>query len=211
MKNPKKKTTLKDNAPKRIHQSHSLLDRLGGTSLTLAGNRFVTSLFIVLFAILSFLYFPSWGGGDYDMWWHFALGKYYLSHQYDESKSCALLLDTCRSQLALQHLAGKHHCIPFLRRGRGIWALVVSMGHIRRYLSLFPVFCASHPGQVGHQRNFSPVHDRHCRRACARISQTGSLHPPLFFRPRLLCSFQSNATNYPLAIFICTRPCLFSG
>ncbi|MBE0558893.1 MAG: hypothetical protein IH628_16825, partial [Proteobacteria bacterium] len=76
----KKRTRGNDNTPKRIHQSHSLLDRLGGASLTLAGNGPVNALFIALLVILAFLYFPGWAGGDYDMWWHFALGKYYLSH-----------------------------------------------------------------------------------------------------------------------------------
>jgi hypothetical protein len=76
----KQRARLKNNAQKHVSQSHSLLDRFGRTSLTLSENKIVTSLFIVLFVILSFLYFPSWGGGDYDMWWHFALGKYYISH-----------------------------------------------------------------------------------------------------------------------------------
>jgi|WetSurMetagenome_2_1015567.scaffolds.fasta_scaffold20858_2 hypothetical protein len=75
-----KKQIKENKAQKIVHQSPSLLDWFGGTSLTLSENGLVTSLFIVLFVILSFLYFPSWGGGDYDMWWHFALGKYYISH-----------------------------------------------------------------------------------------------------------------------------------
>jgi hypothetical protein len=75
------KKKLQHHAQKSGPQSHSLLDRFGGTSLTLSENRWVTSLFVILFVILSFLYFPSWGGGDYDMWWHFALGKYYITHQ----------------------------------------------------------------------------------------------------------------------------------
>jgi hypothetical protein len=75
-----KKTKSKNDARKIVHESHSLLDWFGRTSLTLSENKLVTSLFIVLFVILSLLYFPSWGGGDYDMWWHFALGKYYISH-----------------------------------------------------------------------------------------------------------------------------------
>lgn len=76
----KRKARLQHNAWKNEPQSHSLLDRFGGASLTLSENRFVTPLFIVLFFVLSFLYFPSWGGGDYDMWWHFALGKHYISN-----------------------------------------------------------------------------------------------------------------------------------
>jgi hypothetical protein len=59
----------------------SLIDRIGGTSFALSENKWVTFLFLLLFVVLSILYFPSWGGGDYDMWWHFSLGKYYLSHQ----------------------------------------------------------------------------------------------------------------------------------
>ena len=76
----KKKTKPKSDAPKYAPRSPSLFERVGGTSLALSDNRVVTSLFIILFGILSFLYFPSWEGGDYDMWWHFALGKYYISH-----------------------------------------------------------------------------------------------------------------------------------
>jgi hypothetical protein len=78
--NDKRKTNSKKNAREIVHQSHSPFDWFGGTSLALCENQWVTSLFIVLFVILSFLYFPSWGGGDYDMWWHFSLGKYYISH-----------------------------------------------------------------------------------------------------------------------------------
>lgn len=80
MKGVKQRTGLKNNAQRPVSQPHSLLDRFGGSSLTLSENRVVTSLFLALFAILTFLYFPSWGGGDYDMWWHFALGRHYLSH-----------------------------------------------------------------------------------------------------------------------------------
>jgi hypothetical protein len=59
----------------------SFIDRSGGISSTLSANRWVSYLFIMLLVVLSFLYFPSWGGGDYDMWWHFSLGKHYLTHQ----------------------------------------------------------------------------------------------------------------------------------
>ena len=75
----KKRTRLNDYAPQSIHRAPSLLDRLAETSLTIAGNRIITSVMILLFVILSFLSFPGWGGGDYDMWWHLALGKHYLS------------------------------------------------------------------------------------------------------------------------------------
>lgn len=78
--NNRKIINSKKSAPISGHQCHSLFDWFGKTSLTLSENKLVTSLFIVLFALLSFLSFPSWGGGDYDMWWHFALGKYYISH-----------------------------------------------------------------------------------------------------------------------------------
>lgn len=76
----KKKEKLPHNPPKGGPQSHALLDRFGGISFTLSENRLATALFILLFVILSFLYFPSWGGGDYDVWWHFALGKHYISN-----------------------------------------------------------------------------------------------------------------------------------
>jgi hypothetical protein len=76
----KKRTKPKSDAQKHAPRSLSLFERFGRTSLALSDNRVVTSLFIILFGILSFLYFPSWEGGDYDMWWHFALGKYYISH-----------------------------------------------------------------------------------------------------------------------------------
>jgi hypothetical protein len=75
-----KKTKSKRDTRKPVSQSPSLLDRFGGASLALADNRLITSLLVVLFGILSFLYFPGWEGGDYDMWWHFALGRHYVSH-----------------------------------------------------------------------------------------------------------------------------------
>lgn len=75
----RKRTGSKKNPQKMASQS--LIDRIGGTSFALSENRWITFLFLLLFVVLSILYFPGWGGGDYDMWWHFSLGKYYLSHQ----------------------------------------------------------------------------------------------------------------------------------
>ena len=74
----RKRTGPKKEPQQRVPES--LIDRIGGASSALSENNGVTALFIALFVILSFLYFPSWGGGDYDMWWHFALGKYYISN-----------------------------------------------------------------------------------------------------------------------------------
>ena len=54
-------------------------DWFGRISLYLSENRLLTSLFLTLFSILAFLTFPTWEG-DYDMWWHFTLGKYYITH-----------------------------------------------------------------------------------------------------------------------------------
>ena len=79
MKN-KKKAKSKNVAQKHAPRPPSLLERFDAGSLALADNRLITSLIFVLFVILSFLYFPSWEGGDYDMWWHFALGRHYISH-----------------------------------------------------------------------------------------------------------------------------------
>jgi hypothetical protein len=76
----KQRRQLEKNAPKKVPQSPSVLDGFGTSSSILSEHSFVTSLFIVLFVVLSVLYFPSWGGGDYDMWWHFALGKHYISN-----------------------------------------------------------------------------------------------------------------------------------
>jgi hypothetical protein len=76
----KKKTKPKSDAQKHAPRSPSLLERFDGASLALSDNRLITLLIFVLFVILSFLYFPSWEGGDSDMWWHFALGRHYVSH-----------------------------------------------------------------------------------------------------------------------------------
>jgi hypothetical protein len=76
----KKKAKPKSDAQKHLPRSSWLPELFGGASLALADNRLIASLFVVLFGILSFLYFPSWEGGDYDMWWHFALGRHYISH-----------------------------------------------------------------------------------------------------------------------------------
>lgn len=78
------KDRQKKNPPKHERKAEppppSRPDGLGGISFMLSENRWAACIFIVLFAILSFLHFPGWGGGDYDIWWHFALGKYYVSH-----------------------------------------------------------------------------------------------------------------------------------
>ena len=95
----RKRTGFKKEPQQRVPES--LIDRIGGTSSALSENNGLHPFLSHCSLILSFLYFPSWGGGDYDMWWHFALGKYYLSHQYDEGGSFTLLLDTGLSRLAL--------------------------------------------------------------------------------------------------------------
>jgi hypothetical protein len=74
----KKKNRKKIGAPLFI-QKNSLFDRLRNTSSTLSENRALTCFFLGLFFILTFLYYPAFEG-DYDVWWHFALGKYYITH-----------------------------------------------------------------------------------------------------------------------------------
>ena len=96
--------------------------------------------------------------------------------------------------------------------GRGIWALVVSMDHICRHFSFFSVFCSFHPGQAGHQCNFSDIHGRHCRRTFAGISKTGTVYTPLLFIALVSVFFSDQAQqDIPEISFICTRDVCSSG
>jgi hypothetical protein len=77
--NIKQTKDFESNGQNVVCQYGKFTDWFGRVSLALYENRLLTYFFLILFLILTFLYFPTWQG-DTDMWWHFALGKYYITH-----------------------------------------------------------------------------------------------------------------------------------
>jgi hypothetical protein len=63
-----------------VHKNPSLIEWLFRSTVAASNNKWVKWAMLLLLPVIVLLYNYDTGDGDYDIWWHMALGKYYWVH-----------------------------------------------------------------------------------------------------------------------------------